>query len=230
MTYGSRKLVAGLLAALPCWTPALAGGPITLGAAPDSPLVAPVADWSGPYLGFALTTPRGGNAWASRELDLSLVPDGWDGSAVVLTLGHDWQRGKLTYGALLSVSNGDYSAAPTNAPFINCADCDTRVSDLITLRGRAGFVAGQTLFFASGGLAHANVTATNLFGLWVIGDTGMTGWTAGLGLERRLGENLSFTMSYDHVDLGTMDLPDYLPTGYTDIDLGIVQVGMNVRW
>ena len=230
MTYGSRKLVAGLLAALPCWTPALAGGPITLGAAPDSPLVAPVADWSGPYFGFALATPRGGNAWASRELDLSLVPDGWDGSAMVLTLGHDWQRGKLTYGALLSLSTGEHTAEPINGPFINCADCDTRVSDLITLRGRAGFAAGQTLFFASGGLAHANVTATNLFGLFVIGDKAMTGWTVGIGLERRLGENLSFTMSYDHVDLGTMDLPDYLPTGYTDIDLGIVQVGMNVRW
>lgn len=187
-------------------------------------------DWSGLSFGFALATPREGNFWRRASDGLELEPDPWEGSAMVLSLGRDWQKGKLTYGAQISYGSGRYAAEPGDGLFINCAGCGTQASDVLTLTGSIGFAAGQTRFFATGGTARANVTATNTFGLQVIADTAMTGWTLGVGVEQLVGDGLSLALSYDRVDLGTLPLPDYLPTGETDVIFGRVQVGMNVRW
>lgn len=227
MTYRPVLLAAGLIALLPTGS-ALAEGLTNPGI--DSPAVGSTQDWTGLYLGFAVNTPRGDNAWAARETDLSLVPGGWSGSTSMLTLGHDWQHGRMTFGALLSVGGGEIAASPTSATFISCDICETTVSDLTTLRGRMGFVAGPVHIFASGGFARANATATNLSSLLVVRDTTLHGWTAGVGVEHRIGEKLTLAVSYDHVDLGTMELPDYVPTGHTDVDFGLMTVGMNLRW
>lgn len=229
MAFRSSSLAAGLLAVVIAH-PALAED----AAPPDVSLITvanpEIQDWSGTYFGFALATPRGDNTWRQASDGLELVPGDWTGSAMVLSLGHGWQSNRLTYGAQISYGKGQYSADPTDAIFISCATCSTTASDLIRVTGRVGFAAGQTHFFADGGLARANVTATNLFGLIVVGDKSMTGWTAGLGVEQRIGDNLSLSVSYDHVDLGTLDLPTFLPTGQTDVDLDLMQVGMNLRW
>jgi opacity protein-like surface antigen len=229
MSFGPSAIAAGLLSFAICQS-ALAGGPTDPDAAPDVIATAPPADWSGLYFGAALATPRGDNTWRQASDGLELVPGSWTGSLMVLSVGRDWQKERLTYGAQLSYGNGDFSASPTSATFISCSICATEVSNLITLRGRVGIAAGQMRFFAAGGLAHANVTATNLSGLIVVREAALTGWTAGIGVERLIGENLSLAVSYDHVDLGALDLPTYLPTGETEVDFGMMQVGMNVRW
>ncbi|WP_137112168.1 outer membrane protein [Rhodobacter sp. SY28-1] len=229
MAYRSGSLAAGLLAVV------IADLALAEDAAPPDVSPTPVAnrviqDWSGTYFGFALATPRGDNTWRQASDGLELVPGDWNGSAMVVSLGHSWQSDRLTYGAQISFGSGQYSADPTSATFISCAACSTTASDLLRLTGRFGFATGQTHFFANGGLAKANVTATNLFGLLVVADQSMTGWTAGLGVEQRIGENLSLSVSYDHADLGTLDLPTYLPTGQTEVNIDLMQVGMNVRW
>lgn len=217
MTYRPNRLAAGLLV-LALSSPAVAEGP-------DTPV-----DWSGLSFGFALATPRDGNFWrqASDGLELESAP--WEGSAMVLSLGHDWQKGMLTYGAQLAYGNGKYSAQPGDAEFISCAGCATEAADVFTLTGRIGIAAGQTRVFATGGVARANVTATNTFGLQAYADTEMTGWTLGFGVEQQIGDGLSLAVSYDRVDLGTLPLPAYLPTGETDVVFGRMQVGMNVHW
>lgn len=219
MSIRSSIPAAGLLTAFLC-LPALAQ---------DAASLAQV-DWSGLSFGFALATPRGGNYWREDSSGLELVSDPWNGSAMVVSLGRDWQKGKLTYGAQLSYGDGRYTAEPGDALFINCAGCATEASDVLTLTGRVGFAAGQTRFFATGGAARANVTATNTFGLQVLADTAKTGWTLGVGVEQLVGDGLSLAVSYDRVDLGTLPLPAYLPTGQTDVVFGRVQVGMNLRW
>lgn len=229
MAFRSGTLAAGLLAAA-IWHPALAEDAAPQDATAAAFADADIADWSGPYLGFALATPRGDNTWRQASDGLELVPGDWEGSAMVLSLGHMWQVDRLTYGAQLSYGNGQYSATPTNAVFISCSTCETTASDLIRLTGRVGYATGQTHLFANAGIARANVTATNLSGLIVVGDQAMTGWTAGLGVEQRLGDTLSLSLSYDHMNLGTMNLPTFLPTGQTDANVDLMSVGMNVRW
>jgi opacity protein-like surface antigen len=219
MSCRPEKLAIGLLAII-FSGPAFAEGPET----------APAADWHGFYFGAAIATPRDDNTWRVEDLDLELLPGSWTRGAQVFTLGHDWQRGRLTYGAFLSVGNGVFAASPSTSAFFSCVDCETVVSNLITLRGRAGLASGNTLFFASGGLARANLLATNVSGAVVVADDGLDGWTLGIGAEHRIGGNLTVAVSYDHVDLGTLDLSDYFASTGSDIDFGMVQVGMNLRW
>ena len=64
----------------------------------------------------------------------------------------------------------------------------------------------------------------------MINDDSLGGWTLGIGAERRIGDILTLAVSYDHVDLGALDLSDYLTNTTSDIQFDQVQVGMNVRW
>ena len=106
MKYGPDYLAPGLLALALC-SPVHANEPIGHGD--------PAPDWTGFYFGAALATPHGDNFWTVTNLtDHDLVPDRWDGEAAMLTFGHDWQRGRLTFGAMLSVGHGTISAMPGN--------------------------------------------------------------------------------------------------------------------
>lgn len=222
MKYGPDYLAPGLLALALC-SPVHANEPIGHGD--------PAPDWTGFYFGAALATPHGDNFWTVTNLtDHDLVPDRWDGEAAMLTFGHDWQRGRLTFGAMLSVGHGTISAMPGDGVYLTCVSCETRVSNLISLRGRTGFASGETLFFASGGFARGKVQASNVGGIVPINEARLGGWTAGLGMEHRIGDTLTLALSYDHVDLGALDLSDYVPSTKTDITFGLMQVGMNVRW
>jgi opacity protein-like surface antigen len=212
-------LAAGLLTALQC-APAFAE---------DATSPSDV-DWSGYYFGAALGTPRDDNNWRIEGTSLALIPGRWRGSEVVLTFGRDWRRDNLVFGASLSVGNDQFLAQPTSAIFFTCVNCQTVASDLVTLRGRVGLVTGNTLFFASGGFARANATAANVGGVVVVGSDTLTGWSAGVGVERRLGESLSLSVAYDRVDLGALDLSDYNPGAVSDVGFGRMQVGMNFHW
>ncbi|WP_160147705.1 outer membrane protein [Tabrizicola flagellatus] len=186
--------------------------------------------WSGTKFSFLVAAPRGGNAWREESSGLELVPDGWRNLTPVFSIGHDWQSGRLTYGAHLSYAPTAHLAYPQDADFINCADCTTEVGDVVTLSARLGLDAGKFLLFADAGRARGTVVATNLFGLLTYADTSLSGWTIGIGAERQLGDGVSLTVRYDHVDLGTLPLPDYLPTGSTKVELDRMQAGLSVRW
>lgn len=211
-------------------TSALAGGPVVVDA-PVAPVVsAAPTDWSGFYVGLAAAKPTGDNNWDLPRLALELVADSWSGTLPILTVGHDWQRGNLTFGAALSLAPGKITAAPQSAVFFSCSRCNTVVSDLMTLRGRVGFASGRMHYFATGGFARADVAGTSGGGQTTVNSGTMNGWTLGLGVEHRLNEKLSLTASYDHTDLGTIDLSGHVPGTVSDIDFGLIQVGLNYRW
>lgn len=231
MAYQPGALAAGLLALL-VWHPALAEEPAPANTAFLSLATSDAAssDWSGFFFGAALATPHGKNTWQVHDLALELVPSRWTGSAMIVSIGHDWQRGRLTYGGIVSLGTGQIAAAPTSGVFFTCIACETTIQDLMTVRGRVGLSAGETHVFASGGLARANVAATNVGGAMLINDDKLSGWTLGLGVERRIGDGLSLALSYDHFDLGALDLSSYVPQTDSDISFDLMQVGMNFRW
>jgi outer membrane immunogenic protein len=231
MTSRSGQLAAaGILCVVAC-TAALAGGPVETAPAEPAPFaLAEPGDWSGFYAGIAAARPKGDNTWRLRDLELSLIPDDWSGTLPVLTLGRDWQRGRLTFGAALTLASGEISASPQSDVFLTCFRCDTVVSDLITLRGRAGLASGRMLFFASGGFAQADVAGTSGAGATTVNSATLTGWTLGLGVERRIGDKLSLTASYDHTDLGAIDLSRHVTGTDSKIDFNLMQIGVNYRW
>lgn len=225
MSYRSGRFLAVLLA---CCLGAGAQAEVTAAQQPDASAIP--TDWSGMRFEFALATPRGGNFWREGSSDLELVPGDWRNVAPVFSIGRDWQTGMLTFGAHLSFAPRPHLAFPQDAEFINCADCATQVSDVLTLTARLGLAAGKTLLFADAGKARGSVVATNLFGLLTYADTSLSGWTIGVGAERQIGDGVSLSVRYDHIDLGTLPLPDYLPTGSSKIELDRMQVGMTLRW
>jgi opacity protein-like surface antigen len=188
-------------------------------------------DWSGYYVGLSAAQPTGDNYWDRPALgDHSTLSDDWSGTLPILTVGRDWQRGQLTFGAAFSLSGGEITAAPQPGIFLLCNDCDTIVSDLMTLRGRAGLAAGKMHYFVTGGFARADVAGTSGGGQTTVNSDTLTGWTLGLGVERHLGEKLSLTAGYDRTDLGAITLERHNPGAISEIKFGLMQIGVNYRW
>jgi outer membrane immunogenic protein len=108
-----------------------------------------------------------------------------------------------------------------------------------TLRGRVGFVADETLFYATGGLAFGRVetNGTAVNGLPAIGGSvseTRTGWTAGAGIETALFGNWTGKIEYLYIDLGTQSLLVVDASGDNDLFTttvrdNIVRVGLNYR-
>jgi outer membrane immunogenic protein len=109
--------------------------------------------------------------------------------------------------------NGHTTNVTTNA--------SSAIDVLGTLRARGGFlITPSTLIFASGGLAYANVKAgldingsvtnpssgQNPFGGSATAQQIRAGWTAGGGLEQKIGLHWSLKAEYLHYDLGSVSV------------------------
>lgn len=231
MTRIRGYVIAVALSALAVF-PAAAGGPTTMTA--EQPVVSAPAvavDWQGLHFGIAAQRPSGDNFWAERSIPVASAAGNWAGTTPSLSLGYDLQRGKMVYGMVLSISSGDFQAIPTTGGGFGCGGCETSVEKLTTLRGRVGLSLGKTLVYASAGLARANATGTSVSGTFVTGKDSLSGWTAGVGVERFVGSKITVSAEYLQTDLGRLELP--LSCGsqcYTDISFGAVQLGINYRW
>lgn len=139
------------------------------GSLKDEPVYEPIISWTGFYLGGHL----GGTFGDSIDY-VGLPTDDLDSAFVGgVQVGYNAQvSGNLVLGieADLSASGADYT------------------DGLASIRGRIGLAAGRTLFYATGGVAFLawddDVTVN-------APDT-TTGWVAGLGVDYKLTQNLSF--------------------------------------
>jgi outer membrane immunogenic protein len=121
----------------------------------------PSITWTGFYVGGHI-----GAAWSDNE-DVDILDD----SAMLAGahIGYNWQRPN---NIVLGIE-GDVS-------FIDDIDY------LATVRGRLGYAFGPTLAYVTGGAAFIGLDEE-----LSSGDDTETGWVAGLGLERKLRENIS---------------------------------------
>jgi outer membrane immunogenic protein len=120
---------------------------------------------------------------------------------------------------------------------------------LATVRGRFGYAWGQSLLYATGGLALGDVKSssalTDLFGpasTLFAGSQSATraGWTAGVGYEYAFNDRLSVKLEYLHFDLGTVhySVPRVAPTvtcctpwaASADVTGDIVRLGVNYKF
>ena len=108
--------------------------------------------------------------------------------------------------ANLGGSTDHYSPAGPAVGYLNLND---RMRNFATLRGRMGFVADQTLFYATGGLAWANLkhqlNDINHIDAGLVNpvfDGWKAGWTVGAGLERALSEVVSIKAEALYMNFG----------------------------
>ena len=105
-------------------------------------------------------------------------------------------------------------------------------------RDKFGYAANDVLFYAKGGGAWMNVKYTQdtlmaggaLLTTQGISDT-RTGFTAGVGLEYGMTENLSAKLEYDFYDFGTKDYTAFAQTPVSVAsNLHALTVGLNYRF
>ena len=109
-----------------------------------------------------------------------------------------------------------------------------------TFRGRAGWVAGNILFYGTAGLAYGHVDLSSTFmsaiGQSLSADTSSVraGWVAGGGIEYLLRPDLTLNFGYQYVDLGTVSLADPISTlsqnASAHAAFSVVTVGFNWRF
>lgn len=237
---------AAITAAL-AWTPALAAD---LGAAPapvytKAPPAVVEPTWAGFYGGLNLgaagessssttstvNNPRGYfNIDASHAVNaLGQQPQSLSSSGLTggFQAGYNWQVDRLLVGV-----EGDVEALSlrgstaftgvypyTTATFTISSNIASNW--LATARGRLGFVAGNWLFFGTGGAAFSDLKAS-----WGFSDTCGTnitcngpnapnvaeaasasvraGWTVGGGIENRLFDRWSWKLEYLYVNFGSV--------------------------
>ncbi|MEW6639446.1 MAG: outer membrane beta-barrel protein [Pseudomonadota bacterium] len=183
---------------------------------------APVANWSGWYVGG-----NGGSATALNKSGLqglggavnekfNLSPDGYFGG---VQAGYNWQAGSVVYGLETDIQGGslkdDYacqlSCTPGNSVLVTF---NQKMQWFGTVRGRVGYSVGATLFYATGGFAYGGVKTD----LQVAGFNGAplaqsfsktrTGYAVGGGIESPFnlfglfGNNWTSKTEYLFVDLG----------------------------
>jgi outer membrane immunogenic protein len=102
-----------------------------------------------------------------------------------------------------------------------------------TAVARLGYASGNTLLYAFGGGAWADLTFNISAGLLGSGleveatDT-VAGWTAGLGVEHALSDRLSVRVEYSHVDLGNGSYFD--SSTEMDMKFDAFKIGVSYRF
>ena len=228
----SVTAVGSLLAVMSIASPTIAGGPTAT--TEETPVVAEMppaaaADWQGSYAGIAFARPSGDNFWVVPSQGPSTTDD-FSGNVTSITGGHDWQRGNLVYGLGLTYGSGDITANPQTNLW-TCDACSTTISKMASLRGRIGLAMGKTLIYATGGIALADAEGI-IESTTLVGNDTLNGTVFGLGVEHRVGGNLSVSVEYLKTDLGRFDLAELcnVDSCYTDVEFDQMQVGLNYRW
>jgi len=160
--------------------------------------------WSGFYLGGSV-----GAAWGDLSVkDLNEVPgtfknrptDVFGGGQV----GWNLQRGNLVFGPEvdLGVMGLSHTAIqPGTGNFINSGIESGFYGDVT---GRLGYAFGPALLYGKGGFAFTEGPISNTdVGEFTAKVTGLTGWTAGGGIEYKLSRAWSLKAEYLHFDFGS---------------------------
>jgi len=161
-------------------------------------------NWTGPYIGGFVGRVWGVEDWRFVGPGTRVLPD-FGGYFVGGQAGYNVQLGKIVVGI-----EGDYGWSNANGGK-QCPGffftCQAQLDDLGSVTMRLGYSYGRALFYAKGGWAGGEVTATGTLNtvpaLPVSVETKwQSGWTLGGGMEFALTDRWSAKAEYMHYDLG----------------------------
>jgi outer membrane immunogenic protein len=155
--------------------------------------------------------------------------------------GYNWQSGAFVYGLEADVEGADIKGTGNyrflgGAPILDHVDSKTDFQG--SFRGRLGWAANNWLFYATGGLAWADIKHTYVTG--IAGppansfSTTRAGYTVGAGVEYGFTPNWSGRLEYRYSDYGTLtnNVGAQFVGGLQDqkITDNSVRVGLSYRW
>jgi opacity protein-like surface antigen len=198
----------------------------------DEPASAPVS-WAGAYLGV-----NGGGAWGKSNalIFTDTLPETGSAGAFEskgafggLQAGHNWQDAFGLGSSWVLGLETDFQLAEINDRFARAGafagstffTATRSIDDLGTLRGRIGYATGDTLLYATGGFAYANViTKIRLDNAGFTNSLGSRdtepGYALGGGAEHILAPNWSLKLEYLYLGLGSQDLSNIASDGAID--------------
>jgi len=177
----------------------------------------PLFTWTGFYLG-------GHAGYGAASLNEFNAKGGFAGGQA----GYNYQLGNWVVGlegdgAWSSMSSGArvvVPSGPTTATF--------NANALATLRGRAGFAAGNVLIYATGGAGWGQTRLMTTSPASVGGETWKSGWTGGVGVEWAFRPNWSAKLEYVHYALGSVNYPSFVDVGNAgNLQIDTVKIGIN---
>lgn len=225
--------------------------------------VASTGRWTGAYVGINLggalhknkslytETELGGlfdtQTWVEGDNNINALLGG-------VTLGYDRQYNKFVFGLQGQYNLSDLSGSNpyfdinrndgTTVEYSGDAYVDTKAYG--TLTARLGYIIGpSSLVFVKGGGAYARFDYSDIAdGQNVYSDTyeyhgsrESLGWTAGVGIEHAITENISIVAEYNYMDFGSETVTLLDATGdYDTEDLDITNtietfnIGLNYRF
>jgi outer membrane immunogenic protein len=201
-----------------------------------APVIAP--SWTGFYIGGEV-----GYAWG-RDHTVETF------SATGASTGFEWRYDldhvvgggfagfNYQFGSLVAGLEADIEAAGNKGGFYDPPGAgDTHIKWQGTARGRLGFAAGPALFYATGGLAFADISHTYVQVITPISETTSgirTGWTAGVGVDYAVTRNLLARVEYRYTDYGKYqyDSVTAFPglTGQQSPTLNTLRVGLAYKF
>lgn len=194
---------------------------------PEVPVVMPemAYDWTGFYAGV-----NAGGIWGTVGYDSPDAPatnyeEDLEGFLAGVQAGYNWQTGNLVFGLQ---SDFAYTSAETG-------EGDALVW-LGSTTGRVGLAVDTLLLYGKAGVAYGMSEASFAWNATTYEESDWhVGWTAGLGAELALDENVSLFAEYDYVDLGSANyfanIDPIGPNGVdVDIDAHIVKAGVNFKF
>ncbi|HWU62528.1 MAG TPA: outer membrane protein [Ensifer sp.] len=151
--------------------------------APSAPVSAPaVGNWAGGYVGAT-----GSWNWGPIKNSGYANAFGLGGYG-----GYNFQDGQLVYGV---EGNVDYNGAQRTT---NGIKTETGVNG--ALRGRLGVDMNPFLLYGAAGIAAGSVKVSD--GAGNSDSRGVIGWTAGVGAETKVTDNVTARVEYDYTSFG----------------------------
>ena len=151
----------------------------------------PVASWAGPYAGLNVGYGFSGRT-KEKDFDVSTGTKGFVGSVFG---GYQWQQENFVYGGEAELGyngvKGDDNGINSKGGFEG------------SLRARLGYaVTPEILLYGTGGLAGKSLKVEDS-DLGVSDRATMLGWTAGVGTDIKLTDNVFGRVEYRYTDFGS---------------------------
>lgn len=150
-----------------------------------------------------------------------------DTAIVGIQAGHDWVCKQMVYGVVVDYGTLHLSSSRTETnTFPNNIDqyslhTTMRTNWLFTLDGKLGYQTRlylPSLFYFTGGMAITQLKVSNIFNdnsaLVGAGDSSHSqneiGWTAGIGLEVAIFENISLNVEYKYINVPSVKTTSFI--------------------
>jgi outer membrane immunogenic protein len=239
---------AGLVALA---TPALAADMAPRYTKAPPPVMVPLYNWTGFYIGLNGGGGSSGKCWdLTNDLGVPVVPPVAEGchsatgGTVGGQVGYRWQSSAWVFGVEAQGNWANFKGSNNNLIFAITDNSKIDAFGLFT--GQVGYAVNSALFYVKGGAA---VVADKYFTVGIpsglIVDTASeTRWggVVGAGVEFGFAPNWSVAVEYDHMFMGTRDVNAYgvgnfglAPGQFSatdrirqDVDLATVR--LNYRW